>query len=49
MCKSAKIEREIKTKTNARTFLSSVECGPSDIEKAKKELNFKPTNIFEAI
>ena len=34
---------------NAKTFLSSVECGVSDISKAKKLLNFKPTSIIQAI
>lgn len=31
MCENANIKREIVTKKRAKTFLSSVECGPSDI------------------
>jgi nucleoside-diphosphate-sugar epimerase len=34
-----------KVKKGARTIYPSVECGPIDISRAKRDLNFTPTKI----
>ena len=49
MCAQAHVKREIVKKKGAKTFLSSVECGPSCIEKAKKRLQFQPTPLPKAL
>lgn len=49
MCQNAGVKREIQQFSKAKTFLSSVECGPNDIGKAKEMLGFVPTSLEEAI